>query len=79
MKGKYFLELFAGSGAVSRALARLGFECRSFEIEKGEQEDLTRAKTQQTIAGEISNKKVLGAMISPPCQTWGPAGNRSMP
>ena len=73
------LDLFGGSGGVARAARKEGAAAWSWDIADGEQFDLTKARAQRRIRQEIQDDKVLGAMLGPPCSSFGPAGNRRKP
>jgi len=75
-----FLELYAGSEGVSKAIRRAGYGCVAFEISRGSQYDLLRPVVDDMIRGWISSGCVAGIMLGTPCSSWslarrGPVGS----
>jgi hypothetical protein len=76
-KRGYFADFFAGSGGVSRAVRKLGFTSREWELLHGENHDLTRPSVLRKIHSDIKHGKILAAMFGPPCSTFSPARDRT--
>ncbi|CAK0841243.1 unnamed protein product, partial [Prorocentrum cordatum] len=70
-----YLDLFAGSGGVARALRRL--HCVSLEMDLRQSEffDLASKVVGQTIVGWISSRLVLAVFAAFPCSTWSQAAH----
>ena len=65
MKGRYFLDLFAGEAGVARALDREGFQCFSYDVIYGPDGDLTKPHVQKRVKFAILSGNVLGVMRPP--------------
>ena len=76
-KRGYFADFFAGSGGVSRAVRKLGFTSREWELLHGENHDLTKPSVLRKIHSDIKHGKILAAMFGPPCLTFSPARDRT--
>ena len=76
-KGRYFLDCFSGKGGVSRAVRQLYFATREYEISVDRAYDLTRRANLKVIHKDIEKRKVLAAMLAPPCESWTPARDRT--
>ena len=59
------LDLFAGSGGVARAVRRLGFKSKEFDVIHGPEYDLTNPTVVKRIAGSIRKGEVLAVMAAP--------------
>ena len=70
------MDLFSGSGGLSRACRRLGVPSRCWDLAAGEQYDLTKPRVLRTVIEEIRCGRVLAVALWPPCGSFGPAGNR---
>eukprot|EP00959_Pyramimonas_sp_CCMP1952_P350142 7335963-Pyramimonas_sp.AAC.1 len=65
MRDAYIADAFAGQGGVARALRRLGFQARTWEITHGEHGDLTSARVLRALLSDVRRGRRLGAMIAP--------------
>lgn len=74
----YFADLFAGTGGVSRAVQKLGFSAREWELVHGENHDLTKPLVQYKLKSDIDRGLVLAAMLAPPCSSFSQARDRTM-
>jgi hypothetical protein len=54
-----------------------GIPAKSFEREDGPAGDLGRKPTLERLRRDVKRRKVLAAMLAPPCKTWGTAICRS--
>lgn len=73
----YVADFFAGSGGVSRAVRKLGFKTRDWEIEKGAAYDLTKPSVIRKILDDIRRGKIIAAMFAPPCSSFSRARDRT--
>ena len=67
---KLFLELFSGSGKVSRYFKRAGFASIAFDINNGYHFDLTNPTVVSVILGWISSGCILGVCLETQCSSW---------
>lgn len=68
-RAQIFVELFAGSGALSRGLEHVsGFACMAMDITNGV--DLTHPAVRSLIAGWLRARVVRGVWVGFPCTTW---------
>lgn len=74
---QYFADFFSGSGGVARSARALGFRTREWELLHGECGDLTKPAVLSKIRFDISNKKIVAAMLAPPCSSFSPARDRT--
>ena len=65
-----FLELFSGSGGLSRALRARGFAVVSVDIMNGEHCDLLKPQVYSELKGWILNRMVWGVFAGTPCETF---------
>ena len=63
---RYVADLFAGSKRVARAARRLGVEARTWELEDGPSNDLTRWGVEQALHQDIEVGNVVGASLAGP-------------
>ena len=70
------MDLFSGTGGVSRACRQLGVAARNWELSDGVKYDLTLPGVLRAVKQEIRGGHVLAASLGPPCGSFGPAGNR---
>ena len=77
LKGQYVADFFAGHGGVSRAVRKVGFTCREWEILKGPEHDLTHPCVVSKILADVSKCKIIAAMLAPPCSSFSPARDRT--
>jgi hypothetical protein len=61
---------------VGKAAVRQGANARFFELAQGPQGDLTSKPVLQGIKTSIDRGEVLGAVMGPPCSSWGTAADR---
>ena len=78
-RGSYFIELFAGTGGVAKALRKLGFLCYEYEIAHGPQYDLTVKKVVLSILRMVRSGAVRGVVLGPPCAPFSIARCRTGP
>ena len=74
------LELYAGSGGVSRALRSCGWGCLGFELGNGAPFDLLNPTVRSVVRGWILGGSVAGVFLGTPCSSWslarrGPPGS----
>ena len=62
-KRECFLELFAGTAVVSRKIRQFGFACMAFEVNNGEQYDLTHPAIIDLVHGWIQGGVILGVFF----------------
>ena len=74
---RYFLDLFAGKAGVSKAVQKLGYSARFFDIKNGSEQDLTSRKVQNRIIREIKRKRVFAVMLAPVCTSFSVARDRT--
>ena len=79
-KHRIFLDLYAGEGGVACCISKLGFASCTFEIDLGNQFDLTRRVVHNLIVGWISSGVVSGLYLATQCSSWsrarrGPPGS----
>ena len=70
MNGRYFGEYFAGKGGVSRVVRRLGFVTKEWELERGPDHDLLKPYVWKRVKQDISQDKVCGCFLGPPCGSF---------
>ena len=71
------LDLFAGHGGVSRAVRLKGGRALEYEIEKGNQFDLTNKDVLSDVLLSISSGKVSAVMMATPCVSFTTARDRN--
>ena len=76
-KGQYIGDFFSGSGRVSRAVRLAGFNTREWEILKGPDGDLTRPAVLQSVKFDIDKRRLVAAMLAPPCSSFSVARDRT--
>ena len=69
------MDLFAGSGGVSKAVARFGFRAKQWDIKHGSAHDLTQVVRR--ILREIRRRRVLAVMLAPVCASFSVARDRA--
>ena len=72
----FFLELFSGSGALSRWMRRRGYAALEWDIDRGAEWDLLSRKVQRKVRGLILAGRVWGVHIGIPCGTFSRARDR---
>ncbi|CAK0852231.1 unnamed protein product [Prorocentrum cordatum] len=65
--GTYMADLFSGSGKVARAVTRLGFSAKAWDIIHGPNHDLTDPAVLRLLFSDIRDGKIFAAMIALPC------------
>ena len=78
LKGRYYADLFSGTGGVGRAVARTGFVGRCWERADGRSGDLGDPQTLSRFLRDVKDGKVLGASLAPPCGSFSIARDRTM-
>ena len=73
----YFIDLFSGTGGVSRAIHSLGFEAKQRDILHGPLRDLTDTSVVNRIQREIKRNRVKGVMMAPVCTSFSRARDRT--
>ena len=66
----FALEMFAGSGKFSRAVAALGYMVIALDWGFGPDHNLARQKTLDMVLGWIQAGWVAFVLLAPPCQSW---------
>ena len=74
---QYFADFFSGHGGVARSARALGFRSREWELLHGPSGDLTKPAVLSNIRTDISNRKIVAAMLAPPCSSFSPARDRT--
>ena len=59
-------------------MIKLGFDCRIWEIKHGARGDLTQRTVLRNIRRDILSGHVLGAMLAPPCRSWGSVESKAV-
>ena len=57
----------------------LGVAARTWDVADNERGDLTQRSVLAKLRGEVLQGRIAGAMLAPPCGSFGPAGNRRKP
>lgn len=68
-----FLEVFAGSSRVTRALQEAGHAAVAVDIQRGEEHDCTDPGVLQTIEALVTEGHMKGVFLAPPCSSWSAA------
>ena len=69
-----FVEIFGGSGVLSKALAQMGFStCTPIDLSNSPHHDIGNYKLVDWIFQMIKNKRFKGLACEPPCTTFSPA------
>ena len=76
-QGFYVMDLFSGSGGVSRAVRSLGFSAKEWDLLWGARFDLVKPHVISRVRSEIRSGYVLGAMLAPPCLSFSAARDRT--
>ena len=76
-KGKYVMDLFAGSEGLSKAVARFGFRAKQWDMRHGSAHDLTSPQVVRRILREIRRRRVLAVMLAPVCTSFSVARDRA--
>ena len=81
LKGKFFIEVFSGSGRLSLALVSQDVRCITFDILDGPQGDLLQADIRRHLYRLIRHRGCLGVWFGFPCGTFSRArrGSAGMP
>ena len=64
------LELFSGSSRVAKRFGALGYRAEAWDIMFGEECDLTKVSTLNSILHRISTGEIFYVHIGLPCNTW---------
>ena len=64
---RIFLELFGGTGRVSKALSQKGYGAINFEISEGGEFDLLDSRVVNLIEGWIKGGCIAGFILETPC------------
>jgi hypothetical protein len=67
---KLFLEVFAGTGRLSRAVARKGLPAEAWDIEYGTSCDVLQPRNKKKILDLIQSGRVAFLWLGFPCTTW---------
>ena len=70
---KTFLEVFSGTGALSRAIGYHGFTTLTLDIENGDGEDMASADTLQRVKELVCDGNMGYCHVAPPCNTFSTA------
>ena len=65
-----FLEVFSGSGRLSRAMSRRGYRVLAWDIRHGAEYDLRDPAKRRLIRGWILAGLILGVHLGTPCGSW---------
>ena len=76
-KGRYVADLFSGHGGVSKAVRKMGFNAREWELLKGDEHDLTNPCVVFKVCENVRKEKILAAMMAPPCSSFSCARDRT--
>ena len=76
-KGCYLADLFSGHGGVSKAVRKMGFSAREWELLKGDEHDLTNPLVVFKVCEDVRKGKILAAMMAPPCSSFSRARDRT--
>ncbi len=74
-QGRYFADLFCGTGGVGKRWRRRGFVARFYDIVHGTEYDLTHLPTIRRLQADARAGKLLGCMIAITCRSWSTARN----
>ena len=77
LRGRYFAEVFAGSGQVAKAAREWGFSTREWEISKDPRADVTKPAVKNIIKRDLRLGRIIGLFLGPPCQTFSISQNRT--
>ena len=69
-RGTFLGDFFGGHGGVAKAAQRRNVRGRVWDIRRGSQFDLLKSSTQRTIVQEADARRLVGAMLAPPCNTF---------
>ena len=73
-RSQVYLELFSGSGKLAKHLRKVsGYEAIEFDVQQGEEFDLTRRAVVQVVLGWLRSRVVRGVWAGFPCTTWSTA------
>ncbi|CAK0807139.1 unnamed protein product [Prorocentrum cordatum] len=75
--GTYMADLFSGSGKVARAVTRLGFSAKAWDIIHGPNHDITDPAVLRLLFSDVRDGKILAAMIALPCTSLTIARDRT--
>ena len=81
LQGKFFVEVFSGSGRISLALIGQDVQAQTFDIIDGPDSDLLRAAVRRNLYRLIRHPDCLGVWYGYPCGTFSRArrGSAGMP
>lgn len=60
-KGRYVADLFSGHGGVSKAVRKMGFNAREWELLKGDEHDLTNPCVVFKVCEDVRKGKIFGS------------------
>ena len=81
LRGKFFVEVFSGTGRLSLALIGQDVQAQAFDIIDGPDSDLLRAAVRRRLYRLIRHPDCLGVWYGFPCGTFSRArrGSAGMP
>ena len=65
MRGRWYIDVFSGTGRVAKSLRREGYPCHELELKKGF--DILHRLSRLRLLADVRSGKVAGAMIALPC------------
>ena len=68
-RGRFFLEFFCGTAALSKAVARMGIACHVFDNKHGPVGDVLLPDVEKRIFALLSTGKCAGVWMGMPCGT----------
>ena len=77
LRGRYFAEVFAGSGQVAKAARKWGFATREWEFSKDPRADVTKQAVKNIIKRGLRFGTIIGPFLGPPCLAFSIAQNRA--
>ena len=76
-KGLVFLDLFAGTGGVTKALRRLGFKSLIWDTLHGPQFNLGAPGVEKALKNFLKSGRAKGVCFATPCTSFSLARNRT--
>ena len=76
-KGTLYLDLFGGTGGVSRALAKLGFRSVIWDTQQGPEYNMLLPGVEKRLKKLIRSGRVRGICFATPCTSFSLARNRT--
>ena len=73
LRGKVFLDIFAGAKGIAKALRALGCGCVTLELSDETWQDVTHSALQQQVLSFICRGLCAGIWLATPCATWSTA------